>query len=284
MVKKIDYCDVRNVPIEEIVVSSLNPRKFYDDDLLEELRCSVSESGTLQPVILEQKGNGSYELFIGTRRFLVARSLGEKTIPAVIMKNVGDRQKIIFSLSENVNRQELTPFEEANCYVDLINKFGMSLKDISERTGVKEGYIRRRIQLLSLPKEIQEMVSKDRLNTNHVAALVTIKNEGEQIRFAKEAESESLSGEELAALVRKEHEERKQENKEIKKVLREVSGKKICIKTDVFASWLKKITPLLSELSIEEKRDFREALQYLSAQIKIASNQLNDISESEVSK
>mgnify|MGYP001590867204 CR=1 FL=1 len=174
MVKKIDYCDVKNVPVSKIVVSNLNPRKFYNDDLLKELQCSVSEIGTLQPVILEQKENGSYELFVGTRRFLAAKAISVETIPAVIMKNVSDKQKIIFSLSENLNRQELTPFEEANSYVDLLNKFEMSLKDISRSTGVKEDYIRRRVQLLSLPAEIQKMVSNGRLNTNHVSALVTI--------------------------------------------------------------------------------------------------------------
>lgn len=284
MVKKIDYCDIRNVPIVEIVVSSLNPRKFYDDDLLKELQSSVSEIGILQPVILEQKDNGSYELFVGTRRFLVAKLSGEKNIPAVIMKDVGGKQKIIFSLSENKSRQDLTPFEEAVSYVDLINQFGMSLKDISKSTGMKEDYIRRRIQILSLPTEIQEMVSMGTLNTSHVSALASIKDRDEQIIFAKGAIGESLSGEELTALVRKEYGEKQEESRTVKKP-REVSGKKICIKIDTFVAWLKNITPLLSEgLSLEEKSAFRESLRYLSIQLEKAHNQLGTTKESEVSK
>ena len=90
-----------------------------------------------------------------------------------------------------------------------------------------------------------------------------------------------MSGEELAVLVRKEHEE-KTEQKEEKKILRYISGKKTCIKIDAFAAWLKNITPLLSEgLSFEEKSSFCDALRYLSAQIKMAENKLSESDEKE---
>ena len=148
---------IEEISRDSIVITDLNIRKFYNDDTLEELSRSFSEVGNLYPILVRPGNNGKYELIAGSRRLKAAEKSDLSHVPVCVISDIDDKGIIELALSENLQREDLTPFEEAEAIMRLMKDFNMGAGEIAKRIGRNIGFVRNRIKLLSLPEELQEM-------------------------------------------------------------------------------------------------------------------------------
>lgn len=267
--KKVNYGVVTEIPVEAITLSEFNPRKFFDGASLTELGHSLSDKGTIHPVIVEATADGKYELFIGGRRLRAAVQLKLEKVPAFVVSGVEDHEKLLMALTENLHREDLTPFEEAWAFLKLINEFKMSMKDLAGEIDREEQYVRRRIQLLSLPEPVQELLAKRSLSMTHVDALMKLDSPKDQIQFAEAATADKLSGSDLAVLVEKElglNGKRGSRPKHHRSRWgAELGGKRLALKILKMVGWLKVMAPGVSTMSKPEQEQVFQALDKLVA-------------------
>ena len=157
--------------IDDIVPNRLQPRKYFDDDKLEELVFSIQEKGVLQPIIV-QKGKGNqYELIVGERRWRASKRAGLKKIPAVV-RDVSDAESLEIAIIENIHRHDLNPIEEAEAYSQLANEFGLTQEKLAKRLGKNRVSITNTLRLLKLPKQVKEDMIAGRFSMGHARALL----------------------------------------------------------------------------------------------------------------
>lgn len=161
--------------VDDIVPNKLQPRKYFDDDKLEELVLSIQEKGILQPVIV-QKGKGNhYELIVGERRWRAGKKAGLKKIPAII-REVSTAESLEIAIIENIHRHDLNPIEEANAYSQLANEFGLTQEKLAKRLGKNRASIANTLRLLKLPKGVKEDMVAGRFSMGHARALLGLES------------------------------------------------------------------------------------------------------------
>lgn len=155
--------DVRDLPINEIVVSEFNTRKDLaagtEDSSIDDLANSIQEKGLLNPIMVRSSATGKYELIAGQRRFLACRKLGMTTIPAMIRSQMDDADATAISLIENVHRAEMNPMDKARAFVALRDRYSGDIQRVSKETGIGIQTVKKYLTLLSLPEAIQTRVS-----------------------------------------------------------------------------------------------------------------------------
>jgi len=161
--------------IDEIVPNRLQPRKHFNDEQLEELENSIREHGVIQPIIV-QKGQNSYELIVGERRWRASKKVGLKKIPAIVRETT-DTESLALALIENLNRQDLNPIEEADGYARLAKDFRLTQEKIAQRMGKSREAVANAMRLLKLPRQVKEDMISGRLTMGHGRALLGLKNE-----------------------------------------------------------------------------------------------------------
>ena len=177
------------IPIENLMPSSLQPRKFFDDTKLNELASSIKEKGLLQPLLVREKENGKYEIIAGERRWRASQIASLHQIP-VVVKNLNDTEVLEVALIENLQRADHSPIEEAEGYQRLVDEFGHTQKDISELVSKSRSHIANIIRLLSLPKEIKNYLDSGEITMGHARALIGFDN---PILIAKKIIQQGLS-------------------------------------------------------------------------------------------
>lgn len=261
---------IQEVLRDQIIISDLNVRKFYNNDTLEELSKSFSEIGTLHPVIVRPNGDDKYELIAGSRRLKAAERLGLSHVPACVISNIDDKGALEIALSENLQRDDLNPFEEAEAIMRLMKEFGMGVREIAKRIGKKSGFVRNRIKLLSLPEELQSMVSESKLSLQHVESLANIISPEEQKKFAQLAINNALSQQELTALIEEELGKKARERNDLSRV----TGKKLCLKIKNFTKFLKGITSHVLVMGEAEKLNVSVSLGELNQEISATQDRI----------
>ena len=191
---------ISKIKINLIIPNKLQPRKKFAADKLKELKDSIKEKGIIQPVIVRTIEDG-YELIAGERRFRAVKELGYDEIPAIV-KEVSDADSLELSLIENIQREELNPVEEANAYMDLIEKFNFSQEEISKAVGKDKSTVSNTLRLLTLPKLIQDYVSEDLISMGHAKAILSLPTERPRIRFAKRVIRKNLSVRQTEELIK----------------------------------------------------------------------------------
>lgn len=161
--------------IDEISPNKLQPRKYFDDDKLEELILSIRENGVLQPVIVQKGENNDYELIVGERRWRASKKAGLKKIPAII-REVSDAESLEIAIIENIHRQDLNPIEEAEAYSRLANEFGLTQEKLARRLGKNRASIANILRLLKLPQGVKEEIIAGRLSMGHARALLGLES------------------------------------------------------------------------------------------------------------
>ncbi len=164
----------RELLIDEISPNRFQPRKYFDDDKLEELVTSISENGILQPVVV-QKSETGYELVAGERRWRASKKAGLKKIPAMI-RQVSDTKALELAIIENIHRQDLNPIEEAEAYKCLAEDFSLTQEMIAEKVGKSRAAIANILRLLKLSRNIQENLILGKLSMGHARALLGLDN------------------------------------------------------------------------------------------------------------
>ena len=266
---RVRYSTAVEIPVTSVVPSpDGGVRKTYDEPSIFELGKSISEVGTIYPIMVQEIGPDRYELIIGSRRLRAAKNLRLPKISAIIIEGIDDRSKLELMLAENMHRQDLTPFEEAWAILRLINEYKLSAKEVAKRIGLSEKTVRERIQLLSLDKEVQELVSERRLNVAQVATLVRLTNPEDQVTFARAAAENQLSPGELSVLVREELTKKTPHATEKpKRAFRIPSATRFRLKIVLFTQWLTEVAPSFNRLLRVERLAIEGALRNLRNEV-----------------
>lgn len=188
---------VRGAALVEIPVGDLSPnpnqpRVHFDEESLGELAASIREIGVLQPLLVRQLADGSYQLIAGERRWRAAQRAGLVTVPAVV-KTTDDMSSVEQALVENLHRQDLAPLEEAGAYQQLIDDFSLTHDDVARRVGKSRSSITNSLRLLTLPVAIQAFLADGRLSAGHAKALLGTPDRAFQEQLARRAASEGWS-------------------------------------------------------------------------------------------
>jgi ParB family chromosome partitioning protein len=175
-----------------IVPNPRQPRTHFDADDLAELVHSVREFGVLQPVVVRDVGDGTFELIMGERRTRAAREAGLTSIPAVI-RDTADEHLLRDALLENLHRSELNPLEEASAYQQLLSDFGITQEELASRIGRSRPQISNTIRLLKLPLPVQQRVAAGVLTAGHARAILSLEDPDAMQRLAEKIVNEDLS-------------------------------------------------------------------------------------------
>lgn len=186
------------VKISEIEPNRDQPRKEFDSAALSELADSISQHGVLQPILLRPMLVGGYRIVAGERRWRAARMAGLSEIPAVI-REMTDTEEMLYALIENLQREDLSPLEEAKGYRTLMETQGFTQEEVSQTVGKSRPAVTNAMRLLNLPEDIQEMVERGELSAGHARTLLSFPNE-EAMRIGAEKAKQGASVRELEAL------------------------------------------------------------------------------------
>jgi ParB family transcriptional regulator, chromosome partitioning protein len=193
--------DNYEIPVAEISPNRFQPRKDFDPERLAELVESVKLYGVLQPVVVRRHESG-YELVAGERRWRASQIAGLKNIPAVV-RNYTDTEMTAVALVENLQRENLNPIEEARAYRRLIDEFGFTQEEVSQKVGKSRPFIANVVRLLNLPPAIQEYVSRGTMSPGQARPLLVLPTAEMQVEAAAEIVTNSLTSRESEELSRK---------------------------------------------------------------------------------
>nr|WP_232310767.1 ParB/RepB/Spo0J family partition protein [Pediococcus parvulus] len=197
-----DSKQVVEINLSHIHPNSYQPRHNFDAKALRELANSIQESGVFQPIIVRQQAAAKdyYELIAGERRFRAAKMAGLHTIPALISQ-LSDAETMEAAVIENLQREDLTPLEEAQAYDSLMAKLNFTQAQVSEKLGKSRPYIANYLRLLRLPQTIKNMLQAGELSMGQARTLLALKNRHKLIPLAKRVVSEHLTVRQLENLV-----------------------------------------------------------------------------------
>lgn len=192
--KEIDHSPSM-VDINSIVANPGQPRKIFKEKELDELTESIKQNGIIQPLLISKAEKG-FELIAGERRLRAAKKAGLEKVPAII-KNGTDRDKMVMSIIENVQRSDLNCVEEALAYYNLMDDFKLSQEEVSKRVGKERSTVANFLRILKLPRAVIELVQKDFLTFGHAKVLAGVQEREKSIRLAEMAVAENWSVREL---------------------------------------------------------------------------------------
>jgi ParB family chromosome partitioning protein len=190
------------IAVDEIDANPQQPRSRFDEEALQALAASIAEVGLLQPVVVRQVRNGSYVLVAGERRCRAARLAGLREIPAIIRSSEGEVSSLTEALIENVQREDLSPLEEAGAYRQLIDDFGLTHGGVAEAVGKSRSAVTNTLRLLQLPPAIQGMVERGELSAGHARALLALDDEVYAVHIAKRSVEDGWSVRQVEDAVR----------------------------------------------------------------------------------
>ena len=169
--------NINKLSITDLIRNKFQPRKNFNKENLEELTNSIRERGVIQPIIVRVSGdhNNKYEIIAGERRWLAAQNAGLNEVPVVITE-ANDLKSLEFAIVENVQRHDLNSIEEANGYQRLIDDFGYDHEKVAKFIGKSRSHISNCLRLLTLPKEVIELIEKNNLSQGHAKVLVGLPN------------------------------------------------------------------------------------------------------------
>ena len=178
--------------ISEIEPNRSQPRKEFDEKALSELAESISKHGLLQPLLVRPLPLGGYQIVAGERRYRACRMAGITEVP-VIIRELGDTETMEIALIENLQREDLTPIEEALGYQVLIDEHGFSQEEVAQSVGKSRPAIANSLRLLKLPQSILNLVSDGKISAGHARALLTLEEEKLMQELAEEIIKKDLS-------------------------------------------------------------------------------------------
>jgi len=198
-----DSKDIKTLRLSQIEPNKKQPRNDFDEEALTELANSITKHGVLQPLLVRPiVGGDGYQIVAGERRWRACRKAGIKEVP-VIIRDLDDSETMQIALIENLQRENLSPVEEAIGYKSLIDQYKFSVEDIAKVIGKSRPAISNAIRLLNLPEEVLNMLSQNKITAGHARALLSLRSKEEMIRVAEFVVKNDLSVRALEALVKK---------------------------------------------------------------------------------
>lgn len=186
------HTSVRTVPLDRIDPNPQQPRMTFDEDTLRELAASITEHGVLQPILIRPGDEGRYQLVAGERRWRAARIAGLREIPALI-EEIDDDTALEISIIENLQREDLSPLDEALMYERMTTDHGYSLRRLAQKLGKDKGYIENRLRLADAPAEIKQLVSLRKDTLSHAYELLKVDDPKKRRKLAEQVGRGELS-------------------------------------------------------------------------------------------
>ncbi len=173
--------EIYNIPQAMIVPNPNQPRKRFDYDELENLAQSIRENGILQPITVRKREDKKYELVSGERRLRAARLVGMVKIPSIVI-NIDDKNSAMFSIIENLQRQSLNFFEEAEAIEKLVREYAMSREEVALKLGLAPSTVSNKLRILRLPEEMRFELARSGLTESHAKALLMLEDDNQRAR------------------------------------------------------------------------------------------------------
>jgi ParB family transcriptional regulator, chromosome partitioning protein len=183
---------VRNVDVDRITPNPEQPRMAIDQATIEELAASIREHGVLQPILVRPLDDNQFQLIAGERRWRASRVAGLRTIPALV-EDIDDDTALEISIIENLQREDISPLDEASMYDRMIREHGYSIRRLAEKLGKDKGYLENRLRLADAPPEVRELVSLRKDTLSHAYELMKVQDPRKRRRLADQVARNELS-------------------------------------------------------------------------------------------
>lgn len=177
------HAQIREVPVGKILPNPAQPRLSYDEESLTELAASIREHGVLQPILVRPAGS-KFELIAGERRWRASSMADRESIPAIVVE-FDEQTALEVSIIENLQREDVSPLEEAAMFRRMTETFGYSVRQLAHKVGKDKGYVENRLRLSDAPADVREMLSLRRDTISHAYELMKIGEERKRRRLAK---------------------------------------------------------------------------------------------------
>ncbi|OXS60859.1 ParB family chromosome partitioning protein [Bacillus sp. V-88] len=187
-----DRDEVRKIQVSQIIPNRFQPRTVFNDEKIEELSRTIHTHGIIQPIVVRQYDDDQFEIIAGERRYRAVQKLGWETVPAIV-KNLNDTETASVALIENLQREELSPIEEAIAYGKLLELHDLTQEALAQRLGKGQSTVANKLRLLKLPEEIQSALLDKQITERHARALIPLKNAEKQIQLLQEIIEKSLN-------------------------------------------------------------------------------------------
>ncbi|WP_087128131.1 ParB/RepB/Spo0J family partition protein [Levilactobacillus brevis] len=196
--------NVVDLTLADIRPNPYQPRQKFDQKGLNDLAASIEKTGVFQPIIVRQpdKTLERYEILAGERRFRASKLAGKTTIPGIV-RDITEEQMMEIAVLENLQREDLTPLEEAEAYDTLMTKLTLTQAQVSERLGKSRPYIANYLRLLGLPKAVKDMLQHNELSMGQARTLLSLKDKTKLVALAKRAVGQGMTVRALEAEVSK---------------------------------------------------------------------------------
>ena len=191
--------EIQDLNLSDIRPNPYQPRKNFDDKSLKELADSIKENGVFQPIIVRKSVKG-YEIIAGERRFRASKLAKKTTIPAIV-RDFSESQMMEVAVLENLQREDLTPLEEAQAYEMLQKNLGLTQEEVSKRMGKSRPYIANYLRLLTLPSKTKHLLQHGELSMGQARTLLGLKNKDKIDEVAKQVVKEGMPVRKVEALV-----------------------------------------------------------------------------------
>lgn len=210
-INETDEDMIQEIPIEECRANPYQPRKTFHADAIEELKDSILEYGIIQPLVVRKSIKG-YQIVVGERRFRAAKEAKLEVVPAIV-KELTDEKMMELALLENLQREDLTPIEEAHAYTNLINELGITQDELAKRLGKSRSHIANMTRLLSLPEQVITCINNGELSMGHGRALLGVDNVEQVISFVDKIRKEKLNVRQVERLIQEHNQSKPKEKK-----------------------------------------------------------------------
>ena len=228
--KEIPLQEYTYIEIDKLKVSDYQSRQDLREEELKELADSIKSQGIIGPLIVRKKGQ-DYEIVAGSRRYYACKLLGINKLP-VIIKDLTDKSALIFSIAENLQRQDLNPIEEAKSFQRLIEEFGLSPQELSQFLGYDRSTIVNTLRLLNLPEVIQAALRERKISPSSARTLLSLETPEEQLEVFKDLLANKISVRKLEEAVRTKKAKKRVKDpylKEAEEKLQRALGRKVKI-------------------------------------------------------
>jgi ParB family chromosome partitioning protein len=262
---KVEYID-----IDRIRPNPYQPRKKFNSISLEELASSIKAYGVLQPITLRKMSDGYYELIAGERRVKASKMVGLKKIPAIIME-ILDQDSAVLALIENLQREDLNFFEEAEGYYHLMNDYGLTQEEIAKKVGKNQSTIANKVRLLRLSKAVRNFIIQNELTERHARALLKIPEEEIQLSLLKKIAEKNLRVKETEDLVESILDKiTAKDDKDVREeIRRSIKG---AINYKIYINTIKNAYRAIKESGINAEFLQRDSDDYIEVVVKIPKN------------
>ncbi|HJV17844.1 MAG TPA: nucleoid occlusion protein, partial [Bacillales bacterium] len=184
--------EIRKIPIDRIVPNRFQPRTVFDDEKIEELSRTIHIHGIIQPIVVREFEVNQFEIIAGERRWRAMKKLGWEMVPAII-KSLNDTETASIALIENLQREELSPIEEAIAYGKLLELHHLTQEALAQRLGKGQSTVANKLRLLKLPQEVQNALLNKQITERHARSLIPLKDPEKQLKLLEEIMEKNLN-------------------------------------------------------------------------------------------